>query len=66
MKCNLCNQHATFEHTVFQGTTPTRVRLCAPCAGKVGAEQHLAKIKGAPDHSAKLAAVEAFLRAVGK
>lgn len=66
MRCTMCDQHATFEHTVFQGTKPTRVRLCASCAGKVGADQHLAKIKGAADHDAKAAAIEAFLKAVGK
>jgi hypothetical protein len=62
----MCDQHGTFEHTVFQGMKPIKVRLCASCAGKVGADQHLAKIKGAADHAAKAAAVDAFLKAVGK
>jgi len=66
MRCNMCNQHATFEHTVFQGTAATKVRLCDGCATNVGAKQHVANIKTASDHDAKNAAVAAFLKAVGK
>ena len=66
MRCILCNDHATFEHTVFQGTVPVKVRLCEPCAEKIDADHHLSTIKAAPDHAAKNAAVESFLKAVGK
>ncbi len=66
MRCMMCHQHATFEHTVFQGTSPVKVRLCEPCAGKVDATGQLAKIKAAPDHASKNAAVAVFLKAVGK
>jgi hypothetical protein len=66
MRCMMCNQHATFEHTVFQGTSPIKVKLCNACATKVDAPGQLAKIKAAPDHAAKNAAVTTFLKAVGK
>lgn len=66
MRCIMCGGHATFDHTVFQGTAATKVRLCDPCAGKVDADEHLAKIKQAPDHAAKSEAVNDFLKAVGK
>ena len=66
MRCFLCSGHATFEHTVFQGTAPVKVRLCESCAEKIDADNHLSAIKAAPDHAAKTAAVESFLKAVGK
>jgi hypothetical protein len=62
----MCGGHATFEHTVFRGTSPVKVRLCEPCSQKANATDHLAKIKAAPDHAAKSAAVESFLQIVGK
>ena len=65
MRCVICKDHATFEHTVFKGTEPVKVRLCDACASKVEAEKHLSLIKDAPDHSAKNAAVEGFLKIVG-
>lgn len=66
MRCTMCGGHATLNQTVFKGTAPTTVRLCDPCAQKVDAREHLAAIKGAPDHSAKTAAIDRFLKAVGK
>ena len=65
MRCKMCGDHATWEHTVFKGTAPTRVRLCAACEQKIQADNMLAEIKDAPDHDAKAAAVDAFLREVG-
>jgi len=64
MICIRCKKHATFEHTVFQGTTAHRVTLCPDCASGTGAEDHLARIKGAADRNAKHAAVDEFLKAV--
>ena len=66
MRCVLCEQHATFTHTVFQGASPTTVKLCPACAEKVQADQHMANIKSAPDKDAKSTAVTQFLKAVGK
>lgn len=66
MRCIMCGGHATFDQTVFRGTSPTKIRLCEPCASKVDASEHLARIKGAADREAKDAAVAEFLRAVGK
>lgn len=66
MRCVMCTEHATWEHTVFKGTAPTKVRLCEDCAGKVGADGHLERIKAAPDHETKDQAVGEFLSAVGK
>ncbi len=66
MRCMMCGQHATFDHSVFQGTAPTTVRLCDGCTDKVDAPGHLEKIKTAADHDAKSAAVAEFLKAVGK
>jgi hypothetical protein len=66
MRCIMCGGHANFEHTVFRGTNPVKIRLCDPCAQKAQASDHLAKIKAAPDHAAKTAAVEQFLKVVGK
>jgi hypothetical protein len=66
MRCTMCGGHATFDHTVFQGTTPIKVRLCDGCAQKASATDHMAKIKAAPDRAAKAAAVELFLKVLGK
>jgi hypothetical protein len=66
MICMVCKKHASFEHTMFRGPSPVRVTLCDECKGKTGAEAHLAKIKGSADRPAKHAAVEEFLKAVGK
>jgi len=66
MRCMMCGSHATFVHTVFQGTTPHKVNLCDPCSQKTQATEHMAKIKAAPDRAAKSAAVGELLRAVGK
>lgn len=66
MICMVCHKHANFDHTLFQGTTPVPIRLCDPCSAQVGAQDHLAKIKGAPDKTAKHAAVDAFIAAVKK
>jgi len=66
MICIVCRKHATFEHTVFKGTSPVRVTLCQECSGKVGADAHLEKIKTAAKGDAKHAAVDEFLKAVGK
>ena len=66
MICIVCHKHATFDHTVFKGTSPVRVSLCPDCTQKTGAETHLAAMKGAADRAAKHAAAEAFLKAVGR
>ena len=62
--CMRCKAHATFNHTVFQGTSPTTIKLCDDCATSLGAEGHLEAIKGASDHEEKNRAVTAFLAAV--
>lgn len=66
MRCMMCGSHATFVHTVFQGTTPHKVNLCDPCTQKAQATEHMARIKAAPDREAKSAAVGELLKAVGK
>ena len=66
MICMVCHKHASFEHTMFRGPSPVRVVLCPECTTKTGAEGHLEKIKGSTDKTAKHAAVEEFLKAVGK
>jgi protein-arginine kinase activator protein McsA len=66
MICSVCHKHATLEHTLWQGTVPHQVKLCADCNTKVGGDDHIARIKSAGDKTAKKAAVEAFLKAVGK
>lgn len=66
MRCMLCKGHATFDQTVFQGAVATKVRLCDPCAAKVNAQEHMAQIRGAPDHQTKTQAVAAFLKKLGK
>ena len=40
--------------------------LCAECAESKGAEDQLEKIKTAPDKAAKRAAVDDFLKSVGR
>ncbi len=66
MRCILCGGHATFTHTLFKGTTPHKVNLCEPCTQKAQANDHLAKIKAAHDHASKGAAVDQFLKVLGK
>jgi protein-arginine kinase activator protein McsA len=66
MICTLCKKHASFEHTVFRGTNAVKVGLCPECSQKVGADNHLEAIRTAAHGDAKHAAVEAFLKAVGK
>ncbi|MGQ0615094.1 MAG: hypothetical protein ACT4PV_15285 [Planctomycetaceae bacterium] len=66
MHCNMCKTHATFEHTFFRGTEPVKVHLCSECMRKVDAQGHVSKIKSATDKTAKRAAVDAFLKMVGK
>ena len=66
MRCMLCHEHASFERTVFQGTSPTTVRLCEPCAVKVDVSGHLESIHAADNHDAKNAAVAKFLAAVAE
>lgn len=66
MICIKCKKHATFDHTVFQGTTPVRVTLCTGCEAETNAQVLFSSIKGAPDKAAKHAAVDNFLKAVGK
>ena len=66
MICIVCKKHATFDHTVFRGPSPVKVTLCGECSDKTGAEGLLAKIKTAPDKPAKHAAVDEFLKAVGR
>jgi len=65
MRCKLCGEHATWEHTVFKDMSPTKVRLCAPCEQKIQADDQLARIKAAPDHDAKNAAIDTFLTQAG-
>jgi len=65
MRCVMCGSHATWEKTVFKGTEPTRIRLCESCQSKVQADDRIARIKAAPDHDAKLAEVDRFLKDVG-
>ncbi|MHC4954513.1 MAG: hypothetical protein ACYTGZ_11550 [Planctomycetota bacterium] len=50
---------------MFKGTAPTKVRLCAGCEQKIQADEQIARIKSAPDHDAKMAAVDDFLSKVG-
>lgn len=64
MRCSACHGPVAFERTVFRGTMPTTVRLCAPCATKTDVMTHLQQIKEAPDHPSKDAAVASFLLAV--
>jgi hypothetical protein len=66
MRCIICNGHAVFDRTVFQGTKATAVRLCNGCAAKVRAEEHMSAIKSAPDHDTKTAAVSDFLNELGQ
>jgi uncharacterized protein YlaI len=66
MICIVCKKHATFEHTVFKGTSPVRVLLCPDCVAKTGAEAHVTAMKSAPDKAAKHAAQDALLKAVGR
>jgi sulfur relay (sulfurtransferase) complex TusBCD TusD component (DsrE family) len=66
MICNVCKKHATEEHTVFRGTSPVTLKLCAECSAARGVAGHLATIKGTHDKAAKAAAVEALLHSVGK
>jgi len=66
MICIVCKKHASFDHTFFKGPTPVKVSLCPECVQKTGADDHLAAIKGAADRNAKHAAVDAFLKAVGR
>lgn len=66
MRCIMCGGHATFTHTVFKGTSPHKVNLCDPCTQKAQATEHMAKIKAAPDRDAKSAAVDQFLKVLGK
>jgi len=65
MRCMMCGGHANWERTVFKGTSATRVRLCDPCQAKVHADDQIERIKAAPDHDAKTAAVDAFLKDLG-
>lgn len=66
MLCMLCKKkHADWEHAVFHGTMPTRVRLCPDCAQEKDANGHMARIKDADNHEAKNAAVAEFLRVLG-
>ena len=62
--CMRCRAHANFNTTVFQGTSPTTIKLCDACAESINAESYIAAIKGAADHDAKNKAVVAFLAAV--
>jgi hypothetical protein len=64
MRCNVCHGPVAFERTVFQGTKPTTIRLCEPCADKIDVLGHLDRIKGAADHAAKTEAIDGLLSAV--
>lgn len=64
MRCTACHGPVGFERSVFQGTKPTTVRLCTPCAESIDVMVHMDAIKVAPDHASKDAAVQAFLDAV--
>ena len=66
MICIVCRKHATFDHTLFRGASPVHVTLCGECATKTGADGHLEKIKSSADKTAKHAAVDEFLKAVGR
>ncbi|MFQ5845619.1 MAG: hypothetical protein ACE5JG_11595 [Planctomycetota bacterium] len=66
MRCMMCQEHATFDQAVFVGTSPTTVRLCDGCAARVDAQEHMNRIKAAPDHQTKNAAAAEFLKAIGK
>ena len=65
MRCMKCGQHASFNQTVFQGASPTTVKLCGTCAETADAERHVDAIRSAPDKETKTAAVSEFLRAIG-
>jgi len=64
MRCIVCHEHAAFERTVFHNATPTRIRLCEPCADRVGLVDHMHRITEAHDHETKTAAVDALIAAV--
>jgi hypothetical protein len=66
MICTVCKKHATEEHTVFRGTSPVTLKLCAECSAAKGVGTQLAAIKGTHDKAAKAAAVDALLLSVGK
>ena len=64
MRCTGCHGPVAFERTVFHGTQPTTIRLCATCATSADVLTHLKAIKAAPDHPTKDAAVVNLLQAV--
>ena len=64
MRCNVCHGHAVYQRTVFHGTAPMTVKLCEPCADRVGLVDHMHAIAIADDHAAKTAAVDALVDAV--
>jgi protein-arginine kinase activator protein McsA len=67
MLCDSCRKgHATYEHPIFVGTKMVRVHLCNDCFTSKNAETHLNKIKTTKDHVQKTAAVEEFLKVIGK
>jgi hypothetical protein len=65
MPCVMCKKTVTFKSTVFRGTSPTTIKLCDECATKVRAEQRIQEIKAAPNHDAKMAAIDEFLSELG-
>jgi hypothetical protein len=64
MRCTACHGPVAFERTVFHGTAPTTIRLCAVCATQADVLAHLEAIKAATDHPTKDAAVVRLLKAV--
>ncbi|MDJ0520718.1 MAG: hypothetical protein QNJ90_01445 [Planctomycetota bacterium] len=64
MLCNVCRGHADYERTVFHEMTPTKIRLCVPCADKVELVDHMHRITEATDHATKTAEVDSLIEAV--
>ena len=66
MLCMVCHKRATFQQTVFQGTTPTHIKLCQPCGTTVDINSRLDAISTAEDHGVKNERVAELLTALGK
>ena len=64
MRCNVCHGHAVYKRSVFHDTKPVTVKLCEPCADRVGLVDHMHAISSAADHAAKTAAVDALIASV--
>ena len=63
MRCMKCSRPASFEHVIYQGSSPSRLRLCPECAAKVEAEARIERIRSAAADS-RHAEVLDLMRAV--